>query len=43
MSGKSSETSKRMLQVLIICEEVCNNMCYGDTPAGLLLSDKNQS
>jgi hypothetical protein len=33
MSGKSSETSQTMLQVLTICEEVYNNMCYGIAPA----------
>jgi hypothetical protein len=43
MSSKSSETPKRMLQVLTIREEVCNNMCYGIAPASVLRSDGDQS
>jgi hypothetical protein len=43
MSGKSSETPRSILQVLTICEEVCNNMCYGIAPARLPRSDRDQS
>jgi hypothetical protein len=43
MSGKSSETPKRTLQELTVCEEFCNNMCYGMAPAGLLRSNRDQS